>query len=65
MASFQSQSTFNQLLVKTEELSRRLDLLLSGFCCSHPRIALVALSRIDIPAASRVAGIEILNTQLS
>jgi hypothetical protein len=51
---------FNQLLVKTAELSRRIDLLPSGFCCSHPRIALVALSRIDIPAASRVAGIDIL-----
>jgi hypothetical protein len=64
MASFQSQSTFNQQLVKTAELRIRLDLLPSGFCCSHPRIALVALSRIDIPAASRVAGTDILNTQL-
>jgi hypothetical protein len=27
----------------------------SGFFCSYPRIALVALSRIDIPAASRKA----------
>jgi hypothetical protein len=27
--------------------SRRIDLLQSGFFCSHPRIALVALSRID------------------
>jgi hypothetical protein len=27
----------------------------SGFFCSYPRIALVALSRIDIPAASRTA----------
>jgi hypothetical protein len=36
----------------------------SGFCCFYPRIALVALSRIDIPAASRGAGTDILNTQL-
>jgi hypothetical protein len=60
MASFQYQCTLNQLLVKTAELSRRIDLLPSGFCCSHPRIALVVLSRIDIPAASRVAGSDIL-----
>jgi hypothetical protein len=60
MASFQYQCTLNQLLGNTAELSRRINLLPSGFCCSHPRIALVALSRIDIPAASRVAGIDIL-----
>jgi hypothetical protein len=72
MASFQSQCTFNQLLVKTAELSRRLyllqsgiDLLQSGFFCFHPRITLVALSRIDIPAASRMVGIDPLYTQLS
>jgi hypothetical protein len=64
MASSQSQSTFNQQLAKTAELRIRLDLLPSGFCCSNPRIALVALSRIDIPAASRVAGTDILNTRL-
>jgi hypothetical protein len=60
MASFQYQCTLNQLLVKTAEFSRRIDLLQSGFFCSHPRIALVALSRIDILAASRMAGIDIL-----
>jgi hypothetical protein len=54
MASFQYQCTLNQLLVKTAEFSRRIDLLQSGidllqsgFFCSHPRIALVALSRIN------------------
>jgi hypothetical protein len=47
MASFQYQCTLNQLLVKTAEFSRRINPLQSGFCCSHPRIALVALSRID------------------
>jgi hypothetical protein len=60
MASFQYQCTLSSTSSKTAELSRRLDLLPSGFCCSHPRITLVALSRIDIPAASRVAGIDIL-----
>jgi hypothetical protein len=67
MASFQYQFTLNQLLVKTAEFSRRIDLLQSGidllqsgFFCSHPRIALFALLRIDIPAASRMAGINIL-----
>jgi hypothetical protein len=54
MASFQSQSTFNQLLAKTAELRIRLDLLPSGFCCSHPRIALVALSRIDMQCRVRI-----------
>jgi hypothetical protein len=47
IASFQYQCTLNQLLVKTAEFSRRINLLQFGFCCSHPRIALVALSRID------------------
>jgi hypothetical protein len=54
MASFQYQCTLNQLLVKTAEFSRRIDLLQSGidplqsgFFFSHSRIALVALSRID------------------
>jgi hypothetical protein len=55
MASSQSQSTFNQLLVKTAELRISLDLLPSGFCCSHPRIALDALSRIDTFASHGLA----------
>jgi hypothetical protein len=55
---------FINFLVKTAELRMSLDVLPSGFCCSHPRIAFVALSRIDIPAASRGADTDILNIQL-
>jgi hypothetical protein len=47
MASFQYQCTLNQLLVKTAEFSRRIDLLQSGFFCSHPRFALLALSALS------------------
>jgi hypothetical protein len=54
MASFQYQCTLNQLLVKTAEFSRRINLLQSSFFCSHPRIALVALSRIDAARHSRI-----------
>jgi hypothetical protein len=47
MASFQSQSTYIQLSSKISWLRMSSDLQPAGFCCSHPRIALVALSRMD------------------